>query len=54
MARGINNRQKRIDVGREARRRARMSGQPPAAKVIPDKRRKPAKHRKRELEEQFT
>lgn len=54
MSRGIKNRQKKIDIGREARRRARIAGQPPASKVIPNKRRKPAKHKKRVLEEEFS
>jgi hypothetical protein len=35
----------------EARRRAReLAGSPPAARVIPDKRRKPQKHKKRLLD----
>jgi hypothetical protein len=53
MARGIGNRQKKIDVGKEARRRARQHGQPPAARVIPDKRRKPPKHKQRFTEDDF-
>ncbi len=45
---------KRIDVGKEARRRAReRAGAPPAERVIPDKRRKPPKHKKRELEREL-
>jgi len=40
-----------IDVGKEARRVARKSGVAPAAtRVIPDKRKRPAKHRKQEME----
>jgi hypothetical protein len=40
-----------IDVGNEARRVARKSGLAPAVtRVIPDKRKKPEKHRKRWLE----
>ena len=36
-----------LKVGKEARRRARLSaGQPPAARVIPNKRTKPRKHKK--------
>jgi hypothetical protein len=46
---------KRIDVGKEARRRAReRAGAPPAERVIPDKRRKPPKHKKRELERELS
>ncbi len=52
MARGINNRQKKIDIGREARRLARKAGQPPPERVIPDKRKKPPKHKKRAWEEE--
>jgi hypothetical protein len=40
-----------IDVGKEARRAARNSGLAPAVtRVIPDKRRRPPKHKKRLLE----
>jgi hypothetical protein len=40
-----------IDLGKEARRVARKSGLAPAVtRVIPDKRKKPEKHRKRWLE----
>jgi hypothetical protein len=40
-----------IDVGKEARRVARKSGLAPAVtRVIPDKRKRPAKHRKQWLE----
>jgi hypothetical protein len=36
----------------EARRRAReLAGSPPAARIIPDKRLKPSKHKKKLLEE---
>lgn len=39
-------RRKQFDAGKEARRRARESAPPiPAKRVIPDKRRKPAKHK---------
>ncbi len=42
---------KGIDPGKEARRRARKSGVAPAAtRVIADKRRRPPKHKKKELE----
>jgi hypothetical protein len=37
---------KKFTAGREARRRAReLAGPPPAARVIPDKRLKPPKHK---------
>jgi hypothetical protein len=40
-----------IDVGREARRVARKSGIAPAVtRVIPDKRKRPPKHKKNWLE----
>jgi hypothetical protein len=40
-----------IDKGAEARRAARKSGLAPAAtRVIPDKRKRPAKHKKQLLE----
>jgi hypothetical protein len=43
---------KKITAGGEARRRAReLAGPPPAARVIPDKRLKPPKHKKRLVEE---
>lgn len=42
---------KMIDVGKEARRVARKSGIAPAVtRVIPDKRKRPAKHKKQILE----
>lgn len=38
----------------EARRRAReAAGQPPAERVLPDKRRKPAKHKKALIEQEL-
>jgi len=41
-----NRKKKRLDKGIEARRRARRSGLAPAStRVIPDKRKKPAKHK---------
>jgi hypothetical protein len=39
--------QRRFKVEKEARRRARLgAGTPPPARVIPDKRKKPPKHKK--------
>jgi hypothetical protein len=39
---------KKFTAGKEARRRAReLAGPPPAARVIPDKRLKPPKHKKK-------
>jgi ribosomal protein L44E len=48
----MKRRKKRaIDLGKEARRVARKSGLAPAVtRVIPDKRKKPEKHKKRWLE----
>jgi hypothetical protein len=41
----------KFTAAREARRRAReLAGPPPAQRVIPDKRRKPSKHKKNLLE----
>jgi hypothetical protein len=41
----------KFTAGREARRRAReAAGPPPAERLIPDKRRKPPKHKKNPLE----
>jgi hypothetical protein len=43
---------KKFTAGSEARRRAReLAGPPPAARVIPDKRMKPPKHKGKLLEE---
>jgi hypothetical protein len=43
---------KKFTASGEARRRAReTAGTPPAARVIPDKRLKPSKHKKKILEE---
>jgi hypothetical protein len=43
---------KKFTAGGEARRRAReLAGPPPAARVIPDKRLKPPKHKKELVEE---
>ncbi len=45
---------KKYRVGKEARRRARERlGLPPAERIIPDKRRKAPKHKKRLFEEEF-
>lgn len=42
---------KKLDVAKEARRRARYNaGLPPAERVIPDKRLHPPKHKKKILE----
>ena len=42
---------KKLDAGKEARRRARHSaGLPPSGRVIPDKRLRPPKHKKKILE----
>jgi hypothetical protein len=43
----VRKKKKRLDKGTEARRLARTAAAPPAAtKVVPDKRKKPEKHRK--------
>ncbi len=45
---------RKFTAGKEARRRAReIAGAPPAARVIPDKRRKPPKHKKEILEQEL-
>jgi hypothetical protein len=42
----------KFKAGTEARRRAReLAGPPPAARVIPDKRMKPPKHKKKSMED---
>ncbi|HEV3219634.1 MAG TPA: hypothetical protein VGZ48_07665 [Candidatus Acidoferrales bacterium] len=47
------NRRKRFSAATEARRRARLAaGPPPAERVIPDKRLKPPKHKRRILEDE--
>jgi hypothetical protein len=44
---------KTLDVGKEARRAARQSGLAPATtRVLPDKRKRPPKHKQRWLEEE--
>jgi hypothetical protein len=43
---------RKFSAGSEARRRAReLAGPPPAARVIPDKRLKPPKHKKNLIED---
>lgn len=47
-----SRRKKKLPAGKEARRLARMLvGQPRPARVIPDKRKKPPKHKGELLEE---
>jgi hypothetical protein len=47
----MKRRKKKIDKGREARRAARNTGLEPAVtRVIPDKRKRPAKHKKQLLD----
>ena len=47
----MKRKRKNIDKGVEARRAARKSGLAPAAtRVVPDKRKRPAKHKKQLLE----
>ena len=47
----MKRRKKILDKGTEARRAARNSGVVPAVtRVIPDKRKRPSKHKKKELE----
>jgi hypothetical protein len=46
-------RRKKFSAATEARRRARLvAGPPPVEKVIPDKRVKPPKHKRRMLEDE--
>jgi hypothetical protein len=46
------NTPKKFTAGTEARRRAReLAGPPPAARIIPDKRLKPPKHKKKLIED---
>jgi hypothetical protein len=48
----VARKRKSFKAAREARRRARsIAGTPPAARVIPDRRRKPPKHKKSLREE---
>ncbi|HVA72043.1 MAG TPA: hypothetical protein VNF02_02940 [Candidatus Limnocylindrales bacterium] len=45
---------RKFEKGTEARRMARENiGTPPAARVIPDRRTKPPKHKKRLIDEEF-
>jgi hypothetical protein len=45
---------KKLDVAKEARRRARHSaGLPPSERVIPDKRLRPPKHKKKVLDSEL-
>ncbi len=45
---------KKYSAGKEARRRAReLAGLPPAERVLPDKRRKPPKHKKKLMEQEM-
>jgi hypothetical protein len=45
------SKRKKFSAGSEARRRAReLAGPPPAERVIPDKRLKPPKHKKKLME----
>jgi hypothetical protein len=47
----VRKRKKKFEAGKEARRRARASGVAPAAtRVIPDKRKRPPKHKSDWLE----
>jgi hypothetical protein len=49
---GMRKKKNRLDKGKEARRLARSTAAAPAAtKVVPDKRKKPEKHRKKWREE---
>ncbi len=44
----------RLNVSKEARRRAReQAGLPPTERIIPDKRRKPPKHKRKLFEEEL-
>ena len=44
---GAARKRRKFSKGKAARRAAReLAGQPPAERIIPDKRRKPPKHRK--------
>ena len=45
---------KKLDVGKEARRRARQSaGLPQSERIIPDKRLRPPKHKKKILDSEL-
>jgi hypothetical protein len=46
---------KKFTAGGEARRRAReLAGPPPAARIIPDRRLKPAKHKEKLIEDEVS
>jgi len=48
-----HKKKKKVDVSKEVRRRAREHvGMPPTERVLPDKRRRPPKHKKKEWEEE--
>ena len=48
----MRKKKKRLDKGTEARRLARRVAAPPSAtKVVPDKRKRPEKHKKRLIKE---
>ena len=50
----MKRRDGKLDRGKEARRRARVSGvKPGATRIIEDKRKRPAKHKKRWLEKEL-
>ncbi len=52
MAQQRKRKRKTLDKGREARRVARNSGlKPPETQIIPDKRKRPEKHKSRWLKE---
>jgi hypothetical protein len=51
---GKRSKKTKLDAGREARRMAReRAGQPPAERIIPDKRKKPPKHKKALIEDEL-
>lgn len=51
---GKSRRKKKLTGSKEARRLARnLVGQPRPARVIPDKRKKPPKHKKEALDEEW-
>jgi hypothetical protein len=48
----MKGKKRRLEKGKEARRRARIAGATPAGtRVVEDKRRKPEKHKRKWLEE---
>lgn len=51
---GRRKKKKKLDVAQLARRMARaVLGRPPAERVLPSKKEKQSKHKKRELEREF-